>query len=187
MAPRLHPVVGGTALVAVGTAVALASTPGTYALWGQSAAIPDQIITAGGMELAITAGTQPAPQGQVGIAIPAATWATMLPGDVIGAPITLTNWGAAPASISARVDPGTAGTSCVDVRLAQGGCPVDTPAGTVLAAAPSAPVGPVLGVAGSAQYCLQVALSPTIPATRQGTQIVPAFTVTVTGAQEGSS
>ncbi len=187
MKPQLRHVVGATALVAVGTVVALASTSGTYALWGQSAAIPDQTITVGGMELAITAGTQPAPQGQAGVAIPAATWATLLPGDVIGTPITLTNWGAAPASVSARLDAGTAGNGDVAVRLAPGGCPADTPAGTVLTAAPSAPVGPALGVAGSAQYCLQVALSPTTPAVRQGTQIVPAFTVTVTGAQEGRS
>lgn len=174
-------------VAAAAAALTLGSTSGTLALWNESEDIPAATIKVGGMDIAISAGTQSAPQGQASVAIPATTWSTMLPGDVVGTPLTITNRGASPVRISASLDQGTAGNGLVAISLNRGSCPADALAETALTASTSAPIGPAIAIAESAPHCLSVKLSEAVPAASQGTQIVSAFNLSITGTPERSS
>jgi hypothetical protein len=171
------------ALVAVvATAVTMSTATGTLALWNDSVEIPDATIEVGSMGLAIAAGSSSAPAGQTTVPLGAQTWATMLPGDVVGVPITLTNPGTVPVQVSAALDSAAAGQSDATFWLHQGTCPAAGTTGVRLTG--QAQQLPGTSLSGDGTLCLQVALSSQIPAARQGTTIVPAFTLTFTAAPE---
>ncbi len=171
------------ALVAVvATAVTMSTATGTLALWNDSVEIPDATIEVGSMDLAIAAGSGSAPAGQTTVPLGAQTWATMLPGDVVGVPITLTNPGTVPVQVSAALDSAAAGQSDATFWLQQGACPAAGTAGVRLTG--QAQQVPGTSLSGDGTLCLQVALSSQIPAARQGTTIVPAFTLNFTAAPE---
>ena len=174
------------ALVAVvATAVTMSEATGTLALWNDSVEIPDATIEVGSMALAIAAGSGSAPAGQTTVPLGAQTWATMLPGDVVGVPITLTNPGTVPVQVSAALDSAAAGQSDATFWLHQGTCPAAGTAGVRLTGQVQQVPGALLS--GDGTHCLQVVLSPQIQAARQGTAIVPAFTLTFTAAPERTS
>ena len=180
-----HLSIAAALVAAVATALTMTTATGTLALWNDSVEIPDATIEVGSMGLAITAGSGAAPTGQTTVTLEAQSWATMLPGDVVGVPITLTNPGTVPVRVSAALDSAAAGQSDATFWLQQGACPAAGTAGVRLTGqAQQLPGAPL---SGDGTHCLQVALPPQIAAARQGTTIVPAFTLTFTAAPERTS
>lgn len=177
-----HLSIAAALVVVGGTALTLSSATGTLALWNDRVEIPEATIETGSIGLAITAGTGSAPAGQTTVPLDPQTWASMLPGDVVGVPITVTNPGTVPVRVSAVLDSAAAAQSDATFWLQQGACPAAGTAGVRLTGqAEQLPGAPL---SGDGAHCLQVALSPQISAARQGTTVVPAFTLTFTAAPE---
>lgn len=173
---------GAVVVAAVTAAFAVHSSSGTLALWNDEAAVPEATIEVGGMDLRIAVNAPSAPAGQTTAAIPSQTWATMLPGDIVGVPVLVANPGSSQIRISAALNAQAANQSDVAFWLSRGACPATGTAGIKLTATPAAPSGQT--VVGNVPHCLQVALSDTVPAARQGTPIIPSFTLTITGTLE---
>ncbi|QIK63111.1 hypothetical protein G7068_07780 [Leucobacter viscericola] len=173
----------GALLLAAVAAITASSTSGTLALWNDSADIPEASITVGSSKanLSISTGTQAAPEGTTDVAFPVTTWTNMLPGDVIGAPLTIKNFDSRPHDLAAAIDLPQSASGDLRFALAQGTCTPGPITGNVLTTTPAALSGQVLGANASKTYCLQVELSSNVAAAKQGTQITPSFAVTIYG------
>ncbi|QIK63108.1 hypothetical protein G7068_07765 [Leucobacter viscericola] len=186
--PRTAAILAGVSALILATVVAIiaSSTTGTLALWNDGADIPEASITVGSAELSIAAGNQPGPKGQAAVQFPASTFSRMLPGDVLGTPVTVTNRGTGPVSLQASLDTASAAQTDARFALREGGCVAGPLTGTVLSASPS-PLGDAdLAPGASRTYCLQSELSSSVAATKQGTSVVPNFTLSFSGTTGGT-
>lgn len=175
---------GAGAVVAAAVAfIAAGSSQGTFALWNDSADIPEASITVGASRegLSIAAGTQPGPKDQSAVSFPASTWANMLPGDVVRTPITVTNLDSVPYELGAALDEASASNRDVTFALSEGSCVAGPLSGNKLSVAPTMLNSPIIGAKSSRILCLQVELSSSLPNAKQGTTVVPSFTMTVHG------
>lgn len=175
-------------MAAAAFAIVLGSTPGTLALWNQSAPIADggTITVGSSIDLSIAAGLAAAPQGQIAAVFPQDAWSGLLPGDLSGAELTVTNQGSVPVQLSAALDAQSIAQGQVSFSLSQGQCQQDAPSGTALTSGSVALAGPVLAAKTSVTYCLQAALSTTAPASLQGTQIISNFVLSLDAAKEAT-
>ncbi|QIM15773.1 hypothetical protein G7067_04035 [Leucobacter insecticola] len=170
-------------LLLLALAIITGSSAGTFALWNDNAAIPEASITVGNKQagLSIAAGTQPGPKEQTAISFPASTWTNMLPGDIIRTPITITNLDSRSYELGADIDLPFSAYGDMRFALAEGTCTPGPLSGIELGAAPTDFGGPPMSGKTSKTFCLQVELSPTLAAAKQGTEITPTFTMTVYG------
>lgn len=178
--------VTGALIMASVAVIAASSTTGTLALWNDNAEIPEASITVGSAELSIAAGSSPGPKGQAAVQIPGTTFSNMFPGDVLGTPVTVTNRGTGPVSLSAAVDAQTAAQTDAKFALRNGACVAGPLTGTVLTSTPAELGGTMLAPGASTTHCLQVELSSSIASAKQGTSVVPAFTLSFSGTTEGT-
>lgn len=180
--PRPIKVVIGAGVViaaAIGF-IAAGSSRGTFALWNDSVNLPETTITAAGPSagLSIELGTAPGPADQSAVSFPASTWANMLPGDVIRAPITVTNLDEDAYQLAASID-----GSDPDLKfsLASDNCGTTSAMGTQLTAVPTRLTPAAIAGNASRTFCLQVELSSSMASTKAGTTLAPKFTVSIRG------
>lgn len=163
------------------------ASQGSYALWNDTEPVPEASITVGNTDtpnLSITQGTKPGPNDQTTVAIDPSIWGALLPGEVVGTQITVSNQGSQSTILTGALDmPADSLAADISIRLGTGVCKSGIIYGQQLTSTPLALQTPALGPGDSALFCLQVKLATSAPNSLQGTQLVPSYTLTIAGTE----
>jgi|GEM_PF-1030917 len=175
-APRAGSLLATAAALAFGITIAVTTAGVTLAYLNSSSTVATAgNVTAGtsGLNLQYGSGTAAS-----SITIPATVFQNMLPGDIVGIPISVINTGEVPQTLAASVTAGSAW----ETRLAAGACPATAIAGAALN---TTPTGSTLIAVGATQaMCLQLVLPSGAAAASEGTSIT--YVVTIDGTQSAS-
>lgn len=153
--------VGASAALAGATAVAVALSGGSLALWTDGAPVNAGSVSAGTVGLSTAS------------AFNSALWSNRLVGETVRQEFTVTNTGNVPLTISAAATAAAAGFEVRVVRATCGGTPLTGPSATVSPTALGS-----LAVGATATVCLELAV-----VTGASAATSSAFSVTVTGVQ----
>lgn len=148
--------------ILVGVLAAASTAAGSYAYLNSTASTGSAgtTVTAGTSSLTLQSGSGAASSS---ITMPSTAWNRMLPGDVVGQPLIITNTGATPLALTTRLS----AVSAWEFRIASGACPSGVLPGAALTA--TATNFGTLAAGASTTVCLQAALPASAPAAAQGT------------------
>jgi len=171
--PTPRGALGAAAALTAGVLVAAGLAAGSYAfLNSQATAASATTIKSGNLALTVQYGAGAAGSTAT---IPTTSWATMLPGDVVGQQFTLASTGTAGSTYTARLS----ATSAWEIRVAPGTCPATQIPGAALTTT-AVSEGSILGGANT-QVCVQATLPTTAAAAVSGT--TAGFTVILDSTQ----
>jgi hypothetical protein len=141
----------GAAAVGVAVVLAVTGAAGSYAYYNSQTSVGTFTVSSGSLVLTVQAAGGTA--GSTAALAPAA-FQNMLPGDVVGVPVTIASTGTATSTVTARLV--AAAPAGWEVRIAPGACPATQVGTTALTASPLAYGTFPAGVATTA--CVQVVL-----------------------------
>jgi hypothetical protein len=166
-------VAASAAAALVGVLGAAGTAAGSFAYLNATAPVGTaSSVTAGTSALTLQAGSGAAASS---ITLPTTVWSRMLPGDIAGQTVTVTNTGDTPLALSARLST----ASAWQFRVAAGSCPVTQLPGAALGTTSTA-FG-TLAAGASAVACIQAVLPATASNSVQGT--TPVLSLLVDGVQ----
>jgi hypothetical protein len=161
------------AAILLGVFAAAGTAAGSFAYLNASAPVGTaSTVTAGTSTLTLQSGANPAGSS---ITLPATVWNRMLPGDIVGQTVTVTNTGDATVAVSTRLN----AVSAWEFRVASGACPVTQIPGAALGTTSTSYA--TLAAGANSTMCIQAVLPTTAPNSAQGTN--PVLTLIVDGVQ----
>jgi hypothetical protein len=161
------------AAIMLGVFAAAGTAAGSFAYLNSTAQVGTvSTVTAGTSALTLQSGANPA---GAYIALNAAVWNKMLPGDIVGQTITVNNTGDTPLAVSTRLSV----ASAWEFRVASGACPVTQIPGAALSTTSTAWATVAAGA--SPTMCIQAVLPTTAANAIQGT--TPVLSLIVDGVQ----
>lgn len=168
-------IAAGAVAVLTGVVLAAATAAGSYAYLNSTAAVGTSgaTVAAGTSAITLQSGSG-VPTSN--LTLPNTVWNRMLPGDVVGQTITVTNSGDTALAGSVRL---AATSSPWEIRVDLGACPSGQIAGGALGTTSSASA--TIPAGASATLCIQATLPTSAPSNTQGTS--PAMTLIVDGVQ----
>jgi hypothetical protein len=147
----------GAAAVGVAVILAVTGAAGSFAYYNTQTSVGTYTMSSGSLALTVQYGSGAAGSSA---ALPTANFQNMLPGDIVGLPVTIASTGTATSTVTARLN--AAIPSGWEVRIAPGACPAGQLSTTALTTNPLAYGTFPAGVATSA--CVQVVLRSDAPA-----------------------
>lgn len=161
------------AAILLGVFAAAGTAAGSFAYLNSTAQIgTTSTVTAGTSALTLQSGANPAGSS---IALNAAVWNKMLPGDLVGQTVTVNNTGDSALAVSNRLSV----ASAWEFRVATGACPVTQIPGAALSTSSTAWATVAAGA--SQTMCVQALLPTTTANAIQGT--TPVLSLVVDGVQ----
>jgi hypothetical protein len=166
-------IAAAAAAILLGVFAAAGTAAGSFAYLNATAqTTAGSTISAGTSALTIQSG---AGVPSASVTLPATVWNRMLPGDIVGQTVTVTNTGDAPLAVSARLS----GTSAWEFRVNVGACPATQIPGAALTTTSSATGA--LPAGASATLCIQTTLPTGAANSAQGT--TPVLQLLLDGVQ----